>query len=114
MDKHFLMKIYTIYVLCTYICMYGVHVPRVKSYQASTYCVEHLMPERALAGCEYNVNKEYYSTVCSIELSSTYTPEKAMYKAQVMYASTRYLISIQLHYIRNLEVGTTTSYDPLN
>ena len=90
------------------------HVPHVKSYQATTYCVEYLMPERALVGCEYNVNKECYSTVCTIELPSTYTPEKALYKAQIMYASTRYLISIQLYYIRNLDVGTTISYDPLN
>ena len=44
------------------------HVPHVKSYQASTYCVEYLMPERALAGREYNVNKECYSTVCTIDL----------------------------------------------
>ena len=60
----------------THICMYGVHVPHVKSYQASTYCVEHLMPGRALVGCEYNLNKEYYSTVCTIELPCTYTPKK--------------------------------------
>lgn len=50
------------------------------------------MPGRALAGCEYNVNKECYTVVLfvllSFHLHIRTSEEEATYKEQIMYAST--------------------------